>query len=134
MLRTIARLYRTYKPLSFFGVLAFLFLLIATLFFIPVFIEYLSTGQVDKFPTLIVCGFTVIAAIQSFFAGLILASLRPVPIFNNYIFNLHIFINRVDAHLCFNFKSLRQYRECFNKVIAECPITSHNIFDIAFKQ
>ncbi len=74
VLRTIARLYRTYKPLSFFGVLAFLFLLIATLFFIPVFIEYLSTGQVDKFPTLIVCGFTVIAAIQSFFAGLILAS------------------------------------------------------------
>ena len=39
-------------------------------FFIPVLIEYIDTGLVLKFPTLIVCGFTMIAAIQSFFAGM----------------------------------------------------------------
>jgi hypothetical protein len=35
-------------------------------------VEYIRTGLVLKFPTLIVCGFVCLAAIQSFFAGLIL--------------------------------------------------------------
>lgn len=41
-------------------------------FFIPVFLEYLDTGMVPGFPTLIVCGFTMLAAVQSFFTGMIL--------------------------------------------------------------
>ena len=40
--------------------------------FIPVLIEYLETGLVEKFPTAILSGFLVLAAINSFFAGLIL--------------------------------------------------------------
>ena len=47
----------------------------AILFFIPVLIEFLRTGLVLKFPTLIVCGFVMMAAIQSFFAGLILSNM-----------------------------------------------------------
>ena len=43
---------------------------LATGFFVPVLIDYVQTGQVAKFPTLIVCGFTVIAALLSFFTGL----------------------------------------------------------------
>lgn len=70
VLRTIVRLYRTYNPLGFFGIFAGLLALISIAFFIPVFIEYLKTGLVPNFPTLIVCGFTMIAAIQSFFVGL----------------------------------------------------------------
>ena len=35
-------------------------------------ITYMETGLVPDFPTLIVCGFTIIASIQSFFIGLIL--------------------------------------------------------------
>ena len=46
------------------------------LFFIPVFTKYLETGLVPNFPTLIVCGFTMIAAIQSLFTGLTLETLR----------------------------------------------------------
>ena len=76
VLRTIARLFRTYRPLSFFGAIALLLALISVIFFIPVFSEYLSTGRVPHFPTLIVCGFTMIAAIQSFFSGLVLETLR----------------------------------------------------------
>ena len=38
-------------------------------------LEYLSTGLVLKFPTLIVCGFVMLAAIQSFFAGLMLSNM-----------------------------------------------------------
>ena len=42
---------------------------------VPVVIEYIQTGLVPRFPTLIVCGFAVIAAIQSFFAGQILKTI-----------------------------------------------------------
>ena len=72
VLRTIARLFRNYKPLRFFGTIAFIFALVSIGFFVPVFAEYIKTGLVPKFPTLIMCGFLMVAAIQSFFAGLIL--------------------------------------------------------------
>ena len=74
VLMSIARLYRNYKPMQFFGILAALLTVLSVGFFIPVFLEYLSTGLVPKFPTLIMCGFALMAAIQSVFAGLILAS------------------------------------------------------------
>lgn len=72
VLCTIARLFRTYKPFRFFGLLAAILAIIALAFFVPVLVEYIQTGEVLKFPTLIVCGFTFIAAIQSFFTGLML--------------------------------------------------------------
>lgn len=75
VLYTIFRLYRTYKPLMFFTGISAILGLIATGFFIPVLINYLHTGTVAKFPTLIVCGFTAIAAIQSFFIGLTLQTI-----------------------------------------------------------
>ncbi len=75
VLRTILRMFRQYRPLAFFGMLAFLLILVAIGFFIPIIIEFVRTGLVPKFPTLIVCGFAALAAIQSFFAGLILHNL-----------------------------------------------------------
>ncbi len=75
VLGTIFRLYRDYKPFGFFSLLAALLAVIAVLFFIPVLLEFLETGLVLKFPTLIVCGFVMMAAIQSFFAGLILSNM-----------------------------------------------------------
>lgn len=74
VLGTIARLYRDYKPFGFFSILSLLLAIIAILFFIPVLVEYVATGLVLKFPTLIVCGFVMMAAIQSFFAGLMLSN------------------------------------------------------------
>lgn len=73
VLRTIVRLYRDYKPMGFFGILSLFLAALAVGFFIPVFMDFLSTGLVDKFPTLFVCGFVMLAAIQSFFAGLTLS-------------------------------------------------------------
>lgn len=75
VLGTIFRLYRDYKPFGFFSILALFLAVIAIIFFIPVLMEYLKTGLVLKFPTLIVCGFVMMAAIQSFFAGLILSNM-----------------------------------------------------------
>ena len=71
----IARLYITYKPFQFFGIIALIMTIIATYLFIPVFISYLEIGLVAQFPTLIVSEFIMIAAIQSFFAGLILQTI-----------------------------------------------------------
>ncbi len=75
VLGTIFHLYRDYKPFGFFSITALLLAVISTLFFIPVLAEYFATGQVLKFPTLIVCGFTMLAAIQSLFAGLMLSNM-----------------------------------------------------------
>ena len=74
VLMSIAKLYRNYKPMHFFGIMALLLTIISAGFFCPVLAEYVATGLVPKFPTLIVCGFTLTAAIQSVFAGLILAA------------------------------------------------------------
>ena len=70
VLKTIARLFKNYKPLNFFGIIAFILFVLALIFFIPVLYAYIQTGLVKNFPTLIVCGFTVIAAILSLFSGL----------------------------------------------------------------
>lgn len=70
VLCTIIRLYRNYKPASFFGLFGMVLMLLAVGFFIPILATYLQTGLVPNFPTLIVCGFAVIAALFSFFTGL----------------------------------------------------------------
>lgn len=75
VLKTIARLYKTYKPLAFFGMIAALLALISIGFFIPVLVTYVNTGMVPNFPTLIVCGFTMLAAITSFFSGMTLQTM-----------------------------------------------------------
>ena len=72
---TIMKLYRIYKPMHFFGFISLFLALISISLFIPIFIAYLNTGLVNQFPTLIVSGFIMIAAIQSFFSGLILQTI-----------------------------------------------------------
>ena len=72
VIRKMLQLYRNYKPLQFFGVIGLLLGAAALLFMVPILGEYLRTGLVPRFPTLIVCGFMVLAGIQSFFAGMIL--------------------------------------------------------------
>lgn len=75
VLKTIFRLFKNYKPMQFFSLLALVLAIISVAFFVPVFAAFLRTGVVDRMPTLIVSGFTMLAAIQSLFSGLILATL-----------------------------------------------------------
>ena len=70
VLRTILRLFRNYKPLAFFGWIALVLAALSTGFMIPVLHTYFVTGFVPNFPTLIVCGFTMLAAIHALFTGL----------------------------------------------------------------
>lgn len=75
VLKTIIRLYKNYKPRQFFTLFSFLLGIIALIFFVPVFITYIKTGLVSQMPTLVMCGFVVLAAIQSYFSGLILSTI-----------------------------------------------------------
>ncbi len=72
---TIIRLFRNYRPFCFFSFIALGLAMISLGFVIPVFMEYFETGLVPRFPTLIVCGFVMIAAIQSLFSGLLLETM-----------------------------------------------------------
>ena len=75
VIKTIIKLFRTYRPMGFFGLISVILFLLAMVFVIPVVVTYVKTGLVPNFPTLIVCGFAAIAAIQSLFAGLILQTI-----------------------------------------------------------
>ncbi len=72
VLCTIGRLYKNNRPLRFFGSLSIIMLIISIAMFIPILVKFINTGLVPNFPTLIVSGFIALAAIISFFAGLIL--------------------------------------------------------------
>ncbi|MEW9991023.1 glycosyltransferase family 2 protein [Clostridium butyricum] len=72
VLHTIATLFKEYKPFIFFSTISISLCLLSLVFFIPVFIEYLNTGLVLRFPTLIVCGFIAIIALLMWTSGIIL--------------------------------------------------------------
>ncbi len=75
VLKTIGRLYRNYKPMQFFGIVALILMIISAAMFIPVLVIYIETGLVPNFPTLIVSGFIALAALESLFSGMILSTL-----------------------------------------------------------
>ncbi len=76
VLLTIARLFKNYKPFAFFSIVALILFVLSIGFFIPVLITFFKTGMVDKIPTVIVCGITMLAAIISFFSGLVLDTIK----------------------------------------------------------
>ena len=72
VLKTIARLFKEYKPTVFFSFISLIFLIISLIFGIPVFVEFFDTGLVPRIPTLIFAGFMLIISILLFVCGLIL--------------------------------------------------------------
>ncbi len=76
VIRTIFHLFSDYRPMLFFGIITVLLALMSGILFVPVLNDYFATGLVARFPTLIVCGFGVIAAVISFFSGLILQTIK----------------------------------------------------------
>ena len=68
----ILRLYSNERPAHFWGIIGGLFIVVATLFSIPVFFEYISTNRVERFPTLIVASGFVVIGFLSLTIGLVL--------------------------------------------------------------
>lgn len=76
VLKTIGTLLRDTKPFAFFTWISMVFLIITAALFIPIYINYLHTGLVDKLPTLIMVSMLGIITLLCFFTGIILTSLR----------------------------------------------------------
>lgn len=72
VLRTIARLFKEYQPLKFFAIFAALFAVAGLIMFLPVLAEYIRTGLVPRFPTLIVSGVMMTFALLLLVCGFIL--------------------------------------------------------------
>ena len=68
----IFNLYKNYRPLKFFGVLSVILMLIALYMFFPIFMEFLDTSKVPRFPTLIVSSILGLSSLMSLVCGLIL--------------------------------------------------------------
>ena len=72
ILGTLFTLVRLHRPLVFFAVVAGLLMGIALGLFVPVFLTFLKTGLVPRFPTLIVSVMAALASLLALFCGLIL--------------------------------------------------------------
>lgn len=62
------------RPFQFFTLLSLLLAIVSIILGIPVFLEYLRTGLVPRFPTAILCSALIILSFLSFYSGLILDS------------------------------------------------------------
>lgn len=72
VLKTIAVMFKEYRPMMFFGAIAAVFIIIAVIMFAPVLVEYFETHMVPRFPTLIFSLGCAIVGVLSFAIGLIL--------------------------------------------------------------
>ena len=72
ILKTIVTLYRTERPVLFFGAVGFTLVLLALVLALPLVMTYLATGLVPRLPTAILITGLGIVAVLCLFAGLIL--------------------------------------------------------------
>ena len=72
VLKTIATLFKEYKPAIFFNIVATIVLLVSIIMAVPVFVEYFQTGLVPKYPTLIVSGIFLVISLLLYAVGIIL--------------------------------------------------------------
>jgi len=76
VLATIGRLFCDSRPFAFFSTIALLVLFVFCAFFIPILVQFLETGVVAKFPTLILISSLVIISSLLFTCGLLLSVLK----------------------------------------------------------
>jgi glycosyltransferase involved in cell wall biosynthesis len=72
ILFTILKLYRSEKPLRFFGLLGAVFAIVSIGLAIPIFVTYLEAGIVPRLPTAVLSTGLMIIAILSMSSGLVL--------------------------------------------------------------
>lgn len=72
VIKTIATLFKEYRPAFFFNILGTIILIISILMGIPVLVEYFKTGLVPRFPTLIVASIFLVISLLLYSIGIIL--------------------------------------------------------------
>lgn len=76
VLGMIVHLFRDYRPYPFFTAIAAVWALVALVMFLPVLADYLRTGLVPRFPTLIVSGFLGQLSLLFYVSGILLSVLK----------------------------------------------------------
>ena len=94
VLKTIAVLFKEYKPMSFFGIVSLLCLIISLILGIPVVVEYFNTGLVPRFPTLIVSCFGILMSLLFVVTGIIL---QVIVKKHRQLFELYLNMLRVNT-------------------------------------
>ena len=87
VLKIIATLFKEYKPSAFFNIISLMFLGVALILSMPVFVEYFNTGLVPRFPTLIVSGVLYLVALLPMITGVIL---QVIVKKHRQLFELHL--------------------------------------------
>ena len=72
VINTIRELVKEYRPRLFFSFCSMIFLIVALILGVPVFVEYLKTGLVPRFPSLIVSMISLVLSLLLFITGIIL--------------------------------------------------------------
>lgn len=75
VLKTIFILFKDYKPFYFFSIIAFILFAVSMILFIPIFIEFLQTSKVPRYPTLIVSGAIATMSLIMWICGIILQTI-----------------------------------------------------------
>ena len=66
VLKTIGELFKDTRPFAFFSIISSILILVSMCFFIPILIEFFHTGEVAKFPTLIIISAVLVIAVMNF--------------------------------------------------------------------
>ncbi|MEM6926398.1 MAG: glycosyl transferase, partial [Myxococcota bacterium] len=72
ILFTIGRLVQRERPLAFYGVIGALLVALSVGLAVPLFVTFIETSEVPRFPTAILCSAIMLVAFLSFTAGLVL--------------------------------------------------------------
>lgn len=72
ILRTVARLFVSERPFTFFGITAAILALLSMGLAAPIVADFIHTGLVARLPTAVLCASLMMAALLSFTCGLIL--------------------------------------------------------------
>lgn len=75
IIKTIIMLFKDYKPFIFFLAISLILFFISMFLFIPVFIEFMETSKVPRFPTLIVSGVIATMSLVMLVCGIILQTI-----------------------------------------------------------
>jgi len=75
ILKTIIRLMKNERPFEFFSVIGTIIALVATLFFTPIFINYLQTGFVPRLPTMVLISGLGVCSVLSILTGVLLEAI-----------------------------------------------------------
>lgn len=92
VLKTILWVFKDYKPLIFFSLVSFLFLILGLLVGMPVIVEFMETRYISKIPSAILATGFMLISVVSLFSGFILDT-----IVKQHKENYELWLNRAIA-------------------------------------